>query len=77
MVDGSHMKKCFELGLLTDDTHLIYCLQSSVEIDYPRASRLLFALILVNCVPKDPKHLWEIFKEYLAADFIHTAIRSR
>ena len=77
MVDGSHIKACVERGLVFDDSHLIYGLYSSVESKYPALSRHLFALMLIWCSPKDPKTLWEIFKEYLAEDYIHRAINAR
>jgi hypothetical protein len=76
MVDGSHIKKCLELNLVYDDEQWIKAMRESVTSrDYPHVSRLLFALILIHCAPKDPKAMWSMFKEDLSSDIYRKLMR--
>ena len=77
MVNGSHVKKCVELGLKFDDSSLIEAMYESVNYRLPSVSRRSFALLLTHVAPDEPKTLWEIFKEYLSDDIFHEMLTTR
>ena len=58
-------------GLLAEDREWESCLRDGAQWRSARALRELFATILVQCSPADPRKLWQMFKEDLADDFCY------
>jgi len=71
VVHNSFLEACRAVGLVENDQAYCECLQEMSAVLRVHTFRKLFARILVFCEVDDPLQLWEQFKDYLVADFIH------
>ncbi|XP_044005453.1 uncharacterized protein LOC122850360 [Aphidius gifuensis] len=60
---------CLALGLIEDDTEWERAMTEGEVWMMPRQLRYLFASILVHCQPKEPRELWEKFKDAMSQDY--------
>lgn len=74
-VDGNvcstFREACQQLGLLEDDRQWSLTLTEACYFKMPQQLRRLFALILCECEPADPAHLWRSFQSSLGEDILH------
>jgi hypothetical protein len=70
----TYKEACLKLGLAYDDSEWDLCLEESAKVSLPSQMRLLFAQILIHCLPIDPLALWEKYKHKLAEDFTNKKI---
>ena len=67
---------CMARGLLEDDGEWRQCLQEASVIQTGRQLRQLFVTILKDCIPSEPRALWDQFKENICDDLGHV-LRNR
>ncbi|XP_052901350.1 uncharacterized protein LOC128307508 [Anopheles moucheti] len=72
-VDGticaSYQQAAIMTGLLQDDLEWERALQEAVSFRMPHQLRQLFALILSEGMPQNPRRLWEVYANHLCEDF--------
>lgn len=73
-VDGevcqTFVQACVLRGITTDDSEWDRTVEEAVIWQFPRQLRELFALILVHCLPKEPRLLWEKYQAPLSEDYV-------
>ncbi|CCO35999.1 hypothetical protein BN14_10121 [Rhizoctonia solani AG-1 IB] len=62
---------CVSWGLLEDDQEWKTCLREAATFQTGMQLQRLFAIILLNCAPSDPKKLWEDFQHHIGDDLQH------
>ena len=62
---------CKLLGLLGDDTYLENALQEVADTSSAKHLRILFAIIVVQCLPSNIRSLWDKFEEELCGDYLY------
>ena len=78
-VDG-HLKStfkeaCIALGLLADDNEWNQCLEEAGLMATGHQLRILFINILIDGIPANPRHLWDMHKHRLCDDLFRTLQR--
>ncbi|GFV61162.1 ATP-dependent DNA helicase [Trichonephila clavipes] len=68
---ATYRQACQELNLLENDAHWDTALADAPNTARPQQIRTLFAIILTNCFPSNPKDLWEKYKDYMSEDILH------
>jgi hypothetical protein len=61
------------LHLLEDDREWELCLKEAATFKFPRELRHLFAIILVNCAPSQPRRLWDTYATHMIEDILYKA----
>ena len=61
-------------GPLQDDREWLLSLQEAAHFSMSSQLRCLFIIILINCSPVDPHHLWKAFRDNLCNDLCHHLI---
>jgi len=78
-IDGvvceTYREACYKLGLLENDQHWDHTLSEGSITSTPYQIRFLFAIILSNCSPSNPKELWEKHRESMSEDIAFQAQR--
>ncbi|GFX56830.1 ATP-dependent DNA helicase [Trichonephila clavipes] len=72
---ATYRQACQELNLLENDAHWDTELADASNTAQPQKIRTLFAIILTNCFPSNPKDLWEKYKDYMSDDILHRFAR--
>lgn len=70
VVQETFKRAAIKLNLLEDDTEWERCLYDASSVCMPPQVRMTFALIYVFNSPKNPAELFEVYKEFLLADYI-------
>ena len=68
---------CLARGLLQDDAEWKECLEDACHMQTGSSLRSLFATILKDCHPAQPRLLWDQFKGYLCDDLEHYLHREK
>ena len=68
----SYRDACVALNLVQYDRTLIDTLKSAFEYQMPLQLRSLFCCILLNCEPSNPLELWNIARQHMIDDFLHS-----
>lgn len=73
---NTFMDTCIAMGLLTDDSEWIQCIQDAID-NQPSAYaiRNLFVIILINNEPSNPLALWDKFKNELSKDIARERLK--
>src|SRR6266404_2918511 len=67
----SFREACIVHGLLKDDNEWDQCLQEASHMQTGRQLRHLFVTILKDCLPADPRALWDTFWHHICDDLRH------
>ena len=62
---------CVAMGFMDNDNESHVCLTEASSFANAQQMRELFALILLNCAPLNPRDFWDNFKDHLADDILH------
>lgn len=66
----TYAEACVARGLARNDEEWRECMAEASGWKFPRQLRQLFAMILAWNNPRDPRRLWDEYKETMAYDFI-------
>lgn len=67
----TYSQACEAMGLLENDDHWKYTLDEAANTQSPNKLRQLFAIMLTFCELKNPKHLWESYKQHMSEDILY------
>ena len=67
----SFREACIVRGLLEDDNEWDQCLQEASHMQTGHQLRHLFVTILKDCLPADPRALWDTFWHHICDDLRH------
>ena len=62
---------CVAIGFMDNDNESNVCLNEASSFATSQQMRELFALILLNCAPLNPRELWDTFKNHFSDDISH------
>jgi hypothetical protein len=70
---GNFKGACIALGLCEDDSQWIEieAMSEAVDVATPFVIRHLFATILLECHPTDPKAIFDHFSDAMKEDYVH------
>jgi hypothetical protein len=69
---GNFKGVCIALGLcVDDDSQWIEAMNEAVDVATPFVIRQLFATILLECHPTDPKAIFDQFSDAMGGDYVH------
>ena len=67
---------CVALGLSRGNQQWIDCMEEASALHFPKALRIMFCNILINCSPLLPSSLLARFGDAMAEDFLHKRINT-
>ena len=67
---------CVALGLARGDQQWIDFMEEACALHFPKALRIMFCNILINCSPQLPSSLLARFGDAMAEDFLYTRINT-
>ena len=66
---SSYREAALEFGLLESDTYIEDNLEEATAFQMPLSLHFLFAVMLVYCLPSNPKNLWKKFQLEFSRDY--------
>lgn len=71
VVCASFRDACQQLRLLENDNHWNQAMDEAIISSSASCVRILFAIIITNCQPSNPRQMWETYKDAICEDILH------